>query len=47
VAIVVTGYRDRLPTRDDHHPRIRLLEKPFPKDMLQLTLRELLGSRSS
>jgi hypothetical protein len=44
---VVTGYRDRLPSREDHHPRIRLLEKPFPKDMLRLTLRQLVGSRLS
>jgi signal transduction histidine kinase/CheY-like chemotaxis protein len=47
VVIVVTGYRDRLPSREDRHPRIRLLEKPFPKDMLRLTLRQLVGSRLS
>jgi CheY-like chemotaxis protein len=42
VAIVITGYRDRVPAREDAHPRIRLLEKPFTRDILQLTLRELL-----
>jgi CheY-like chemotaxis protein len=44
VAVVVTGYRDRLPDENDI-PRVRLLEKPFARDVLRRTLQGLFGER--